>query len=52
MRYFGVSNFNPLQIALLKKYCRLPIVFNQLQFSPVHTSLVDCGIHVNTSEKA
>lgn len=52
VRYFGVSNFNPLQIALLKKYCRLPIVFNQLQFSPVHTGLVDCGIHVNTSEEA
>lgn len=33
VRYFGVSNLMPLQIDLLKKYVKQPLVFNQLQLS-------------------
>ena len=47
VRYFGVSNQNPLQIELLRKFCRQELLFNQLQFGPVHTGMVDAGINVN-----
>jgi predicted oxidoreductase len=45
--HFGVSNQNPMQIELLKKYIRQPIIFNQLQFSLMHTGMIDQGIYVN-----
>lgn len=48
VRCFGVSNHNPAQMALLKKYVKQPLLFNQLQFSPVHTAMIDSGINVNT----
>ena len=51
VRYFGVSNHNPYQIELLQKYCNRRLIFNQLQFSPVHTSMIDCGIHVNMNDR-
>lgn len=47
VRYFGVSNFNMGQIELLKKYVDQKLIVNQLQFSLVHTALVDSGINVN-----
>ena len=47
VRYFGVSNQNPMQIELLKKYCKQPIIINQLQFGPAHTGMLDQGIFVN-----
>jgi len=47
VRYFGVSNHNPLQIELLKKYVKEPLVANQLQFSIGHANMVTEGIHVN-----
>jgi len=48
VRYFGVSNQNPGQIRLLNKYlCSMPIVVNQLQFSPTNTGMVDVGLNVN-----
>ncbi|GHT16211.1 aldo/keto reductase [Bacteroidia bacterium] len=47
VKYFGVSNSNPNQIELLKKYVSRPIIFNQLQYSVVHTPLIDQGIAVN-----
>lgn len=50
VRHFGVSNHNAVQMALLKKYVRQPLLFNQLQMSVVHTPLVDSGIHVNMLE--
>ena len=31
VHYFGVSNHTPLQIELLKKYLKYPIIINQLQ---------------------
>jgi predicted oxidoreductase len=47
VKYFGVSNYNPLQIELLKKQIRYPLVINQIQYSVVHTPLIDEGIAVN-----
>lgn len=51
VKYFGVSNHNPYQIELLQKYCKPRLIFNQLQFSPVRTSMIDSGMHVNMTDK-
>lgn len=47
VRFFGVSNQNPAQMALLQKYMPQKIVANQLQFSLAHTGMIDCGLTVN-----
>jgi predicted oxidoreductase len=47
VKYFGVSNQNPMQIELLSKFVTQKILFNQLQFSITNTGMVDVGIHVN-----
>jgi predicted oxidoreductase len=47
VKYFGVSNQNPMQIELLSKYLKQRIVINQLQVSITNTSMVDAGINVN-----
>ena len=47
VRFFGVSNQNPSQIALLQKYIPQKIIANQLQFSLAHTGMIDCGLTVN-----
>ncbi|MEG1874957.1 MAG: aldo/keto reductase [Angelakisella sp.] len=47
VRYFGVSNQNPMQIALLQKYTQHKLVVNQLQFSIAHTPMIDSGLTVN-----
>ena len=47
VRYFGVSNHNSMQMELLAKYMRAPIVFDQLRFGPAHTCMIDAGINVN-----
>jgi predicted oxidoreductase len=47
VRWFGVSNHNPMQIQLLQKSIRQPIVANQLQFSIAHAGMVSTGINVN-----
>ena len=47
VRYFGVSNFNSGQIQLLKKFVDQRLIVNQLQFSLVHTALIDSGMNVN-----
>jgi len=47
VRYFGVSNYNSSQIALLQKYVDQKLLVNQLQFSLAHTPLIDSGINVN-----
>ena len=54
VRHFGVSNVTPGQLELLRKYCRQPIVFNQLQFSLDQTQLIDTGLYLNnmTTERA
>lgn len=47
VRYFGVSNQNPLQIELLSKFVKQPLVINQLQLSITNTGMIDAGINVN-----
>lgn len=47
VKYFGVSNQNPMQIELLKKYLNHKIIINQLQLSITHTSMIDAGLNVN-----
>lgn len=49
VRYFGVSNMNPYQIALLNQACGGRILFNQMQLSLAYSSMIDLGIHVNTA---
>ena len=51
VRYFGVSNMNPYQIEIIKKYCKQPLKFNQLQFNVVNAGMVDSGINVNMNNK-
>lgn len=51
VRYFGVSNHNPMQVELLQKYINQKLVFNQLQFGPAHTPMVDSGMTVNMKTK-
>ncbi|MDR2832154.1 MAG: aldo/keto reductase [Streptococcaceae bacterium] len=50
VRHFGVSNQNPMQIELLKKYVKQPLIANQLQFGLMHTGMIDSGIHVNMTD--
>lgn len=45
--HFGVSNQNPLQMELLGRYVQQPLEINQLQFSAMHTGMIDAGINVN-----
>jgi predicted oxidoreductase len=47
VRYFGVSNQNPMQIELLTKFVKQKIVFNQLQLSITNSGMIDAGINVN-----
>jgi len=47
VRHFGVSNFKPMQIELLRKYLPIPLHFNQLQFSLAHTGIIDSGLNAN-----
>ncbi|CUH97623.1 hypothetical protein P22_3755 [Propionispora sp. 2/2-37] len=47
VRNFGVSNQNPMQIKLLQKYVKQPIVANQLQLSIAHAGMINQGLHVN-----
>lgn len=47
VKYFGVSNQNPMQIELLTKFVKQKIVFNQLQLSITNTGMIDAGINVN-----
>ncbi|MGM9940746.1 MAG: aldo/keto reductase family oxidoreductase [Bulleidia sp.] len=50
VRYFGVSNMNPYQIALLEKHTGEKMIINQLQFSLAHAGMIDEGIHVNMDD--
>lgn len=47
VRHFGVSNHNPYQIQLLQSCLDMPICVNQLQFSVMHTPMIQSGINVN-----
>ncbi|MDD3206772.1 MAG: aldo/keto reductase [Lachnospiraceae bacterium] len=47
VRYFGVSNHKPMQMELLKKYVKQPLLINQLQFSIPVSNMVANGLEVN-----
>jgi predicted oxidoreductase len=47
VRNFGVSNQNPMQIKLLQKYIKQPIVANQLQLSITNATMITQSIHNN-----
>ena len=53
VRYFGVSNHNPMQIELLNRFLgQRRIVVNQLQFSPANTTMIASGLNVNMENDA
>jgi predicted oxidoreductase len=47
VRHFGVSNQKPMQIKLLQKYVKQPIVANQLQLSITNATMIGNGLEVN-----
>lgn len=47
VRRFGVSNHKPMQIELLKRTVRQPLLINQLQFSLPVSNMVANGLEVN-----
>lgn len=47
VRAFGVSNFKPSQIELLKRALTVELHVNQLQFGLMHSGMVDQGLTVN-----
>lgn len=51
VRHFGVSNQNPMQVELLKKYVEEDLIINQLQLSLLHTPMIDAGFNVNMQNK-
>lgn len=51
VRHFGVSNQNPAQIALLKKYLHTDIAANQLQLSITNCPMIDSGLNVNMNNE-
>lgn len=52
VRHFGVSNQNPMQIELLKKYVKQPLIANQLQLSITNSTMISSGINVNIENDA
>ena len=54
VRYFGVSNVPPMELELLKRYVKQPLVFNQLQFSLEQSPLIDQPLYLNnlTTERS
>ena len=50
VRHFGVSNFNPQQFMLLQESIDQRLMINQLQFSIMHTGMIDFGIHTNMTD--
>ena len=54
VRHFGVSNVPTLQMELLRKYVKQPLVFNQLPFSLEQSQLIDQALYINnlTTERS
>ncbi|GLG01496.1 aldo/keto reductase [Alicyclobacillus hesperidum subsp. aegles] len=52
VRHFGVSNQKPMQIELLKRYVRQPLVANQLQLSITNATMISNGINVNMENES
>lgn len=51
VRYFGVSNQNPMQMELLSKYLQQKIIANQLQLSITESGMIDAGLNVNMTNE-
>ncbi|MDD3028566.1 MAG: aldo/keto reductase [Erysipelotrichaceae bacterium] len=47
VKYFGLSNALPSQFELLSSVLNVPLMVNQVEFSPAHTNLIDQGIFMN-----
>lgn len=47
VRNFGVSNQKPMQIMLLQKFLKQPIIANQLQLSITNATMIGNGLEVN-----
>ena len=47
VRFFGISNLVPMQIELLKKYVKQPLVINQVQLSLEQSQLIDQALYMN-----
>ena len=47
--HFGVSNHTPMQIELLKKYVKQPLVVNQIELNVMHNGLINDGIVANSA---
>jgi predicted oxidoreductase len=43
VREFGVSNFNPSQLAMLQKACPMPLIVNQVEISLANLACFDDG---------
>ena len=52
VRYFGVSNQTPGQMALLSKYVGHKLIVNQLQLSLLHTGMIDAELNTNMTNDA
>jgi predicted oxidoreductase len=52
VRHFGVSNQKPMQIRLLQKYVKQPLVANQLQLSITNANMISNGINVNMENES
>ncbi|MGG1638593.1 aldo/keto reductase [Paenibacillus sp. NRS-1760] len=52
VRHFGVSNQTPMQIQLLKKSVKQPLVANQLQLSITNATMISSGFNVNMENDA
>lgn len=52
VRHFGVSNQKPMQIELLKKHVKQPIVANQLQLSITNATMISNGVNVNMENES
>ena len=54
VKYFGVSNVTPMQLELLKKFVKQPLIFNQLQLSLEQSQLIDQALYLNnmTTERS
>lgn len=47
VRNFGVSNHSSMQMELLQKYLRQPLLTDQLQFGIVNSNMISSGMEVN-----
>ena len=52
VRHYGVSNQKPMQIQLLKKHVKQPIITNQLQLSITNATMISNGINVNMENES